>query len=108
MANPKPFTGLTTKQLNQVLQLPAVTAALDSRAARILPRTKAIALSANALVLADSLKVKRGTRPGTAARDGLQRPYARVYVEVTPELLRRDSKAKLTRQQILRRGAING
>lgn len=108
MADPKPFTGLSTDKLNAIMQLPSVRRALEARAERVLPRTKAIALSANAPAFAEALEVQTGTRPGRDAKHGMRRSYARISAKVTPEIRKRDKGAKLTRRQILRRGALNG
>lgn len=105
MANTPKFTGLSTKKLNEALQTTAVRAALRARAARALPRTRAIAYSTGAAEFAKALKTTEGTRPGTGAKDGLRRPYARITAEVTPEMDRADGRTQLTRQMILRRGA---
>lgn len=102
---PKKFTGLSTKQLNEALQTPAVRSALRARAERALPRTRAIAYSTGAAEFAKALKTTEGTRPGAGAKDGLRRPYARISAEVTPEMDRADGRTQLTRRMILRRGA---
>lgn len=106
MADPKPFTGLSTERLNAIMQMPKVQAALRAKAERALPRTKAVALSANAEAFADALEIKTGTRPGRDAKGGLRRSYARISAQVTPEIRKADKGAKLTRRQILRRGAV--
>lgn len=99
------FTGLSTRRLNQALQSPTVRKALAARARRVLPRTRAIATNAGATEFARALRVTEGTRPGTGARDGLQRPYARIAATVTTEIRRADARSRLSRRQILRRGA---
>lgn len=104
----KKYTGPSTDFLNEVVQSAAVRQALENRAARALPAAKAVALSSGADAFAQALHVETGTRPGTEAREGLKRSYARVTATVTPEMKRADAAAKLTRQKILRRGAING
>jgi len=105
MASTPKFTGLSTAQLNEVLQSGTVRKALRDRAARTLPRTRAIAYSAGAAEFAKALKVTEGTRPGAGAKDGLRRPYARIGATITPETNRADGRTQLTRQMILRRGA---
>lgn len=107
MATPK-FKGVSTEKLNEALQQPGVRKALNARAQRILPTARAVALSVGAKAFSDALRVETGTRPGAKANEGLRRPYARVTAEVTPEMKRADGRTKLTRQQILRRGASNG
>lgn len=102
MSTPK-FTGLSTKKVNQILQTQTVRKALNDRAARALPRARAIAYQAGATEFAKQLKVVQGTRPGTAAKAGLQRSYARVQATMTDEQKKRDRAAKITRRQILRR-----
>lgn len=102
------FTGIPTKKLNQLLASPQIRAQLQQRMDRALPRTRAIALQAGAVGFAESLRIETGVRPGKQARDGLQRPYARLVGDNTPEVRKRDRGAKLSRTQILRRGVING
>jgi len=99
------FTGLSTKRLNQVLQSDAVLSALRDRSALILPRARAVAFQAGAAEFARELRSGTGTRPGTGARDGLQRTYGRIYAVMTPEQRKADQGASLTRRQILRRAA---
>ena len=101
----KAFTGLSTKRLNQVLQSDAITSALEARARLVLPRARALAFQAGASEFARELRTGIGTRPGTGAKDGLQRTYGRVYAVMTPEQRKADQGAKLTRRQILRRAA---
>ena len=99
------FTGLSTKRLNQILQSDAVLEALDARARVVLPRARAVAYQAGAAEFARELQSGTGTRPGTGARDGLQRTYGRIYAVLTPEQRKADQGSKLTRRQILRRAA---
>lgn len=99
------FTGLSKKKIEQIMQSRKVQAALERRASSILPRAKAIAISAGAEALAGTMKIERGTRPGTKARGGLKRPYVRVTAELTPEVKKADRGAKLTAKQITRRAA---
>lgn len=103
-SNPK-FTGISTQQLNTLLQSGTVRRALRDRAARTLPRTRAIAYSTGAAEFAKALEVEEGIRPGAGAQDGLRRPYARIRAEITPEMKRLDGRTQLTRRMILRRGA---
>lgn len=105
MAQAKKFTGLSDKELNEAIQAPTVRRALRARAAIVLPRVKAIAYSAGAVELAQALEVREGTRPGIGARGGLQRPYARVRAQLTDQMRKKDRGAKLSRRQIMRRGA---
>lgn len=102
MGNPQ-FTGLSTKALNKALQADKVTNALEARAARVLPRARALAYQAGARQFAQQLHIVSGTRPGLGAVDGLKRPYARVSAALTDEQVKADRGAKLTRRQILRR-----
>lgn len=104
----KKFTGLSVEALNEALQSAKVKGALAARANRVLPAAKATAYGAGADKFADALHVEAGTRPGTGAKDGLKRPYARVIAELTPEIRSETRSAKLSRQRILRRGASNG
>lgn len=104
----KKFTGLSMEQLNTVLQSAKVRNALEARAARALPAIKATAYSAGADKFAEALHVESGTRPGTGAKDGLKRPYARVIAVITPELRKADAGASLSRRKIMRRGASSG
>lgn len=99
------FTGLSTKRLNEIMQSPAIRAALRKRMERALPRTRAIALQHDAPLFAEALRIEEGTRPGTKAEGGLRRPYARLIADITPEMKRKDSR-RLSRKQILRRGAL--
>lgn len=102
------FTGIPTKKLNEILRSPAIRAQLKQRMDRALPRTRAIALQAGATAFADSLRIETGIRPGTQAREGLQRPYARIVGDNTPEVRKADKGARLSRTQILRRGVLSG
>jgi hypothetical protein len=108
VATRKPFTGLSTEKVNKLLRSPTVTAALDARARRALPRSRAIAFSVGANEFASELHVESGVRPGAKAEDGLQRPYVRVTATLTPEQRKKDGRTRLTRRQILRRGAFGG
>ncbi|WNM27551.1 hypothetical protein RN607_00695 [Demequina capsici] len=108
MASSRSFTGLSTKKLNEVLQAQAVRSALEARARRVLPRTRAIAYEVGASEFAGELHVEQGTRPGAKADGGLKRPYARIIAELTPEQRKKDGRTRLTRRQILRKGAFGG
>lgn len=105
MANPQKFTGLSAQKLNELLESPAVRNQLRARANRVLPTAKAIAYSTGAAKFAEALKVSEGTRPGTGAKDGIKRSYARVGAVITPELIKADGRTQLTRRMILRRAA---
>lgn len=105
MANPQKFKGLSAEKLNALLDSPAVRAQLRARANRVLPTARAIAYSTGAAGFAEALKVSEGTRPGTGAKDGIKRSYARVGAVLTPELKRADGRTQLTRRMILRRAA---
>jgi len=96
---------LSPRKRQEILDSPAVQRALRAKAARVLPRAQRIAADAGALGLARGLRVVEGRRPGAKAREGLQRPYARIEAEITDELLERDAGAKITRTQILRRAS---
>lgn len=101
----KQLSQISTKKLNEALQTASVKAALNDRAARLLPRAKATAYSAGAREFGDALKIERGTRPGTSAKEGMKRTFARVTVEVTPEMKKADIGRKLSYRQILRRSS---
>lgn len=101
----KKFTGLSMKKLNEVVQSPSVVKRLENRAAATLHRTRAIALRAGATGFARALRVTTGTRPGTRARSGLKRTYARVGAPVNRSIQLTDSRSTLSRRQILRRGS---
>lgn len=103
MGSTPKFTGLKMREVNQLLQTPKVRKELEARAARVAPRARALAYQAGANEFAKAIRVSTGTRPGTGARGGLQRTYARVGATVTPEMVKADRRAKLTRMQILRR-----
>lgn len=94
-----------SKQLQAALDSPAVRAALVAKAARMLPRAQRLAAEAGALGTAKALRVLEGTRPGSKARGGMRRPYARIQVDLTEDVIARDARARLTRTQILRRAA---
>lgn len=101
----KEFKGLSTDKLNEVMRTGEVRRALRQKAQRALPRTKAIAYQVGAAEFAEALRVDEGVRPGTRARGGLRRSYARITAEVTPEMQRKDARARMTRRMILRRGS---
>lgn len=105
MGSTPKFKGISTQQLNEILQSGTVRRALRDRAARALPRTRAIAYSTGAAEFAKALELQEGTRPGSGATDNLRRPYARIRAELTPEMKRLDGRTQLTRRMILRRGA---
>lgn len=107
MATTPKFTGLSDAKVNEALQLPAVRRALAARAARVLPTARALAYKAGAVEFAKALQASEGTRPGTGAKGGLQRTYARIGAPITEELRKADRGASLSRRQILRR-ASNG
>jgi|GEM_PF-1011096 len=102
------FKGIQAAKLNALLQSPNVRAALVARARRSLPRTRALALSVGAEQFARELHIETGTRPGTKADQGLRRPYARITATLTTEQRKRDGRTRMTRRQILRRGAFGG
>lgn len=99
---------ISDKILDDALHSPAVRGAVRARANALLPRVRAVAYSANAPALARALEVVEGTRPGSKARGGLRRPYARVEAEVTPAVRAEMRTAKLSPRKILRRGGGNG
>lgn len=89
----------------RALESPAVREALRRRAERLLPRAQRLAYTAGANTFAKSLRVEEGVRPGTKAKGGLQRPFARIVGDSSEEVRIADAGAKLTRRQILRRAA---
>lgn len=101
----KKFTGLSMKKLNEVVQSDKVVNGLDNRARGALARARALALRSGNVGFARALKVTTGTRPGTRARRGLKRTYARVGARVDRRIQLQDAGARTTRRQILRRGA---
>lgn len=103
----KKFTGISLKKINQLLGSKTVTGRLAREAAIALPRAKAIAYSAGAYGTAENLKIRTGTRPGSSSRYGFKRTYARLVIDRTKEVRRRDRGSRLARRQILRR-AIRG
>jgi hypothetical protein len=103
------FKGIGTEQINKAMRSPEVMKSLEARAARILPRTRALAYAANQPLFARALRVETGVRPGTQSQVGVRRSYARVTATLTPQILAESRRAvragKPTRQMILRRGA---
>ena len=95
---------ISSKLLNQAMQSPSVQAALRNKAARVLPRAKAIALSDNQPGFAEAIVLTQAERPGTKSPTGLKRPYARIGAVITPEV-KDDGYNKLTRSQILKRAS---
>lgn len=87
------------------MQHPEVLRQLRERAERMLPRAERIAHQAGASAFAETLHVETGVRPGAKAKDGLERPYARVVGHTNEEISAADAAARLTRRQILRRAA---
>ncbi|RZU61741.1 hypothetical protein [Zhihengliuella halotolerans] len=96
---------LSVKKLNAAMDTPAVRAAARAKAERILPRARAIALTAGATAFAEQLKIAEGVRSGGKSPSGLERSYARVVADMPDKLRSRDFNAKLTRRQILRRAS---
>lgn len=84
---------------------PDVLRQLRDRAEQILPRAERMAHQAGASAFAKTLQVETGVRPGSKARDGVQRPFARVIGYSTDEVEAADAAARLTQRQILRRAA---
>jgi hypothetical protein len=99
---------VSTELLNEAAQTPAVRAALAAMARRLLPRAQRIAAQAGAVQFGRALRVDTGTRPGTRAHGGLQRPYARIVADVSPAMDEADAASSLSRRQILRRAASGG
>ncbi len=98
---------LSTKKINEIMASDAVRDALERKAARVLPRARAIAYSSEAPKLAAALETVPGTRPGTNSPTGLKRPYVRVGAVLTDEIIEEGKRARLSRVKILRR-ASNG
>ena len=96
---------VTTELLEQAARTPAVLAALRAKADRMLPNAQRVAAGAGAVEFGRALRVEEGVRPGSKAKGGLRRPYARVTADVTEEMRTADAGSKLTRTQILRRSA---
>lgn len=97
---------LSRKLINEAMQSSIVQKRLQDKAARVLPRAKAIALSDGQPALARALEISQAIRSGAKSPSGLQRPYARVGALITAEV-KKDGYGKLSRQQIMRR-ASNG
>lgn len=95
---------LSDEMFNQVMQSPTVQNRLRDKAARILPRARAIALSDGQAEFAKALEITPGIRPGTKSPTGLKRSYARVGASITPDV-KKDGYGKLSRQQVLRRAS---
>lgn len=96
---------LSPKKRQEILDHPSVRAAARAKAARMLPRAQRLAIEAGAPNFAKALRVVEGRRPGSKARDGIKRPFARVTANLTDELKTRDAGAKISRTQILRRAS---
>ena len=93
---------LSRKLINEAMQSSIVQKRLQDKAARVLPRAKAIALSDGKAELSKALQVSYGVRSGAKSPSGLQRPYARVGATITPDM-KKDGYGRLSRQQVLRR-----
>lgn len=90
----------------QVMAAPSVKAAILAAANSRLVRARYLAYKAGRTHFGDSLRVVTGTRPGTKARYGQRRPFARIESAITAEQHAADNRtAKLSRTQILRRSA---
>ena len=89
---------------NRILDNPRVRQALRDKAARMLPRAKALAYQQGAVNFGDALEMQQGTRPGSGSPSGIARPYARITAELTPEV-EQDPRTPLTRRKILRRSS---
>lgn len=93
-----------SKTIRAAAQAASVQAALRAKGERTLPRAQRLAYQAGANEFGDALHVETGTRPGTKA-GGFRRPYARVIADMTEDMKGKDSGAKLTRRDIMRRAS---
>lgn len=100
---PRQLRELSPEFIARTMASPAVRTALAAKAARVLPAAQTSARAAGAPAFAEALKITTGIRPGTLARNGLKRPYARIGATITPEISAADVRATLTHRLILRR-----
>ena len=80
-----------------------VAAALKEKAERILPVAQRLAYAAGAKDFGDSLHVEVGVRPGTKAKGGVKRPYARVIAGSEDAEAAEYGDKGVSKQAILRR-----
>lgn len=90
----------------QVLASRAVSAAILAAAGERFARAQYLAYKSGRMNFGNNMRVTTGVRPGSKAKYGQQRPYARIESSVTAEELAADNRtAKLSRTQIMRRSA---
>ena len=91
--------------IQQAAQADSVRAALLAEAQRILPIAQRIAYQEHATRFGDSLHVEAGIRPGTKAKQGLKRPYARVIADSEDAEAQEYGTAQRVKTMILARAA---
>ena len=89
--------------IQQAAQSDSVRRALLAEAQRLLPIAQRIAYQEHATAFGDSLHIEAGTRPGTKARQGLKRPYARVIADSEDAEAQEHGTAQKAKTMILAR-----
>ena len=89
----------------QALAAPAVAAAGQERATRIMRRAQTMAANAGAVEFAKALRVETGVRPGAQSPHGAKRPYARETADITDEMTDADRGSRMSRNTIMRRAS---
>lgn len=90
----------------QALAAPSVRAAILAAATERMKRAQYLAYKSGRIHFGDNMRVVAGVRPGSKAKYGQKRPYARIESTTTPDEQAADNRtAKLSRTQILRRTA---
>lgn len=89
--------------IQQAAQSDSVRRALLAEAQRLLPIAQRIAYQEHATQFGDSLHIEVGTRPGTKARQGLKRPYARVIADSEDAEAQEHGTAQKAKTMILAR-----
>ena len=100
---------VTQATFDAALALPAVRQAVKARAIRALAVAQREAYAGGRLHFGDSLRLVDGVRPGTKSKTGGRRPYTRLEGVTTEAENYADARtARLSRAQIVRRGASRG
>ena len=99
-------TSIGDATFEQALAAPSVRAAILAAATERMKRAQYLAYKSGRIHFGDNMRVVTGVRPGSKAKYGQKRPFARITSTVTEDEHAEDGRgAKLSRTQILRRSA---
>lgn len=103
MANQHPRFFVPRPYVDEVQRSSPVTAALERKAERVLPRAQRLAYAANQPKFAESLRIRKGVRPGTRSPKGYKRQFVRVEATAGAAVEVEIGSRNQTRLSILRR-----